>query len=80
MNDNFGKAFKKFDECMTEFGKGVESLVNDVFTEKGEGKTTIKIKKGSTVMIGKNTYAKLTADVEAELVSSEEDKENEKTE
>jgi hypothetical protein len=48
-------------------------LVDDVFTEKEDGTTRIKIKKGSTVFIGNGVYAKLSQDVEAEIVEKKEE-------
>jgi hypothetical protein len=74
MTSNFEKAFQKLTECVEELGKGVESMVNEVFTEKEGNGTMIRIKKGSTVMIKKGVYATLTQDVEAELLDSSEEK------
>jgi len=70
MNANFDKAFKKFDECMTEFRKGIEDLFNGLTMEKEEG-SRIRIKKGSKVYIGKGIAVKLINDVEAEILDDE---------
>lgn len=76
MNNNFSNAFKKLTEGFEEIGKGIEALAEDltsnIFTEKEEG-TKIRIKKGSVVLVGKGTYAKLCQDVEAELVEQKEE-------
>ena len=73
MITRFNSAMKKLEECMTELGKGVEELVDDIFTEKEDGTTRIKIKKGSIVFIGNGVYAKLSQDVEAEIVEKKEE-------
>lgn len=57
MMNRFNSAMKKLEECVTELGKGVEELVDDIFTEKEDGTTRIKIKKGSIVFIGNGVYA-----------------------
>lgn len=72
MNSHFENAFKKLDECMTSLGKGFENIFDNITTEKEEGGTRIKIKKGSTVMVGKGVYAKLSHDVEAEIIEEPE--------
>lgn len=78
MNDNFSKAFEMLTEGFKEIGKGIETLAEDltsnVFTEREAEGTKIKIKKGSIVLVGKGTYAKLCQDVEAELVEQKEEK------
>ena len=76
MNAELEKAFGLFEQCMTSLGKGLDKVVEDIITEKGDG-TRIRIKKGSTVFIGKGVYAKLSSDVEAEIV---EDPKKEKAE
>lgn len=73
MVNRFNSAMKKLEECMAELGKGVEEMVDDIFTEKEDGATRIKIKKGSTVFIGNGVYAKLSQDVEAEIVEKKEE-------
>ena len=77
MKDRFSAAMKKLEEGMLELGKGVEEMATDmvgkIFTEDADGgPTKIKVKKGSTVYLGKNVYAKLSQDVDAEIVDSEE--------
>ena len=61
MNKYFDKAFDKFDECM----KTLENAMKFEFKEKIKSGAKIKIKKGSTVFLGKNVYATLSEDVEA---------------
>lgn len=68
INNHFENIFKKLDECMTSLGKDIETLFDNINTEKKEDGTRIKIKKGSTVYLGNGTYAKLSHDVEAEIV------------
>jgi hypothetical protein len=76
MKDHFEEAFKRFDECMQEFGKGINSIIDDV-TAKVPKETRIKIKTGSVVYIGKGVHARLTSDVEAIIVDGDEKKEAE---
>lgn len=72
MNSNIDKAFEKFDECMTLFGKAVSDVFSD-FSKKIKIKkgTKIKIKKDSVIDIGKGIHAKLLNDVEAIVVSND---------
>lgn len=65
--DMFDKVFKKFDECMDLFEKGVDQVFKTRSLKKG---TKIKIKKGSTVYIGQNLYVTLLNDVEATVKES----------
>jgi len=68
MKTDFEKAFENLTDCLVNVGKGVESFFDDLITEKETDNTSkIKIKKGSKVFIGKNTFVKLLADVDAEV-------------
>jgi len=71
MGSNFEKAFKLFEDGVSELGKGIEQFFDGLTTEKEEG-SKIRIKKGSKVYIGKGVVVKLTQDVEAELIDDTE--------
>lgn len=80
MKDHFEEAFKKFDECMQLFGKGINSIIEDVSDRIKETKlpkeTKIRIKEGSVIYAGKGVHCRLLTDVEAIIVDGDDKKES----
>jgi hypothetical protein len=74
MSNNFNEILAKLEECVELVGKSVESAIGDLSKSLGAEKkgTRIRIKSGSKVCIGKDTYAILESDVEAILVEGSE--------
>lgn len=75
MKSSFEKAFESLSDCVTNLGKGVEDLVkgaedlvNDIMTEVKPDSSTIVIKKGSKVFLGKGVYVELLKDAEAKII------------
>jgi hypothetical protein len=68
MKNNFDKAFDSLSECIVNLGKGVEEIVEGLMTEKTTDGSTIVIKKGSKVFLGKGVYVELLKDVEAKVL------------
>lgn len=68
MKSSFEKAFESLSDCVTNLGKGVEDLVNEIITEVKPDSSTIVIKKGSKVFLGKGVYVELLKDAEAKII------------
>jgi hypothetical protein len=68
MKSSFEKAFESLSDCVTNLGKGVEDLVNEIITEVKPDNSTIVIKKGSKVFLGKGVYVELLKDAEAKVI------------
>ena len=68
MKSSFEKAFESLSDCVANLGKGVEDLVNEIITEVKPDSSTIVIKKGSKVFLGKGVYVELLKDTEAKII------------
>lgn len=68
MKNSFEKAFDSLADCVANLGKGVEDLVNDIVTEMKPDSSTIVIKKGSKVFLGKGVYVELLKDTDAKII------------